>query len=118
MTSTARSILYYSFYMMGIGLILFFTPNLILGIFGFPPTNDVWIRILGLLSFCAGVLYFYCGRTNQTGFFRISIPERIIFFLGMLGIVLFLPANPLLILIGIVDLFGAIWTALTLRNLS
>jgi len=118
MKSTAKSIFYYSFYMMGMGLSLLFIPNLVLDIFGFSPTNDIWIRILGLLSFCAGMLYFYCGRTNQMGFFRISVPERIIFFLGIVGIVLFLPANPLLILIGSVDLFGAIWTALTLRNLS
>lgn len=116
MTSTAKSIFYYSFYMIGMGLILYFNPNLVLGIFGFEPTTDVWIRILGLFAVCAGMLYFYCGRTNQTGFFRISIPERIIFFLGMVGIVLFLPANPMLILIGSVDLFGAIWTALTLRS--
>ena len=118
MNSTAKSIFYYSFYMMGMGLGLLFIPNLILGIIGFESTNDVWIRILGLFAFCAGMLYFYCGRTNQTGFFRISVMERIVFFLGMAGIVLFLPANPLLVLIGSVDLFGAIWTALTLRNVS
>jgi hypothetical protein len=116
MTSTAKSIFYYSFYMMGMGLVLLLIPNLILGLFGFAPTNDIWIRILGLLGLCAGMLYFYCGRTNQKGFFRISVPERIVFFLGIVGIVLFLPASPMLILIGSVDLFGAIWTALTLRN--
>lgn len=118
MSSAAKSIFYYSFYMMGIGLVLLFIPNLILSLFGFAPTSDIWIRILGLFAFCAGMLYFYCGRTDQTGFFRISITERIVFFLGMVGIVLFLPANPMLILIGSIDLFGAIWTALTLRNSS
>jgi hypothetical protein len=118
MNSTAKSVFYYSFYMLGMGLGLLFIPNLILGIFGFDATNDVWIRVLGLFTFCAGMLYFYCGRTDQTGFFRISIIERVVFFLGMAGIVLFLPANPLLALIGSVDLLGAIWTALTLRNAS
>ena len=116
MNSTAKSVFYYSFYMMGMGLCLLFIPNLILGAFGFEPTNDIWIRILGLFAFCAGMLYFYCGRTNQTGFFRISILERIVYFVGMVGIVLFTRASPMLILIGSVDLFGAIWTALTLRN--
>ena len=118
MTSTAKSVFYYSFYMLGMGLALLFIPNLILGVFGFESTNDIWIRILGLFTFCAGMLYFYCGRANQTGFFRISVIERIVFFLGMVGIVLFVPANPLLVLIGSVDLFGAIWTALTLRNVN
>ena len=116
MTPTARSIFYYSFYMMGMGLGLLFAPNLILGFFGFALLDELWIRILGLFSFCAGMLYFYCGRMNQTGFFRVSVIERIVFFFGMVGIVVFLPANPLLILIGSVDLFGAVWTALTLRN--
>ena len=116
MTLTAKSIFYYSFYMLGMGLSLLFIPNLMLGVFGFPPTNDIWIRVLGLFAFCAGMLYFYCGRTNQTGFFRISVFERIVFFLGMVGIVLFLQADPMLTLIGGVDLFGAIWTAVTLRK--
>lgn len=116
MTSTAKSVFYYSFYMMGMGLGLLFIPNLILGAFGFESVDDIWIRILGLFTFCAGMLYFYCGRTNQEGFFRISVIERIVFFLGIVGIVLFIPANPMLILVGSVDLFGAIWTALTLRN--
>ena len=102
--------------MMGIGLGLLFIPNIILGVFGFEATKDIWVHILGLFAFCAGMLYFYCGRTNQTGFFRISVTERIVFFLGIVGIVLFLPANPLLIAIGSVDLLGAIWTAFTLRR--
>jgi hypothetical protein len=116
MTSTAKSAFYYSFYMMGMGLGLLFIPGLILGVFGFDATNDIWIRVLGLFAFCAGMLYFYCGRTNQTGFFRISIIERIVFFFGMVGIVLFLQADPMLALIGSVDLFGAIWTAVTLHK--
>jgi hypothetical protein len=116
MTSAAKSIFYYSFYMLGMGLGLLFIPNLILGVFSFETTNDVWIHILGLFAFCAGMLYFYCGHTNQIGFFRISVFERIVFFLGMVGIVLFLQANPMLALIGSVDLFGAIWTAVTLRR--
>ena len=115
-TSIAQSVFYYSFYMMGMGLGLLLIPNLLLGIFGFEPTQDIWIRVLGLFAFCAGMLYFYCGRTNQTGFFRISVVERIVFFLGMVGIVIFLGANPLLALLGSVDLLGAIWTALTLRK--
>jgi len=118
MTPIAKSIFYYSFYMMGTGLGLLFIPNMILGVFGFAPTNDIWIRILGLFAFCAGMLYFYCGCTNQTGFFRISVIEQVVFFLGVVGIVLFLRINPLLVLIGSVDLFGAIWTTLTLRKVN
>jgi len=116
MTSTAKSIFYYSFYMLAMGLGLLFFPHQLLGLFGIELADNVWIRMLGLLAFCAGMLYFYCARTNQTGFFRVSIPERIVFFLGTVGIVLFCPADPMLALIGGVDLLGALWTALTMRT--
>ena len=116
MNATAKSVFYYSFYMMGMGLGLFFIPNQLLGIFGLAPTTEIWVRVLGLLAFCAGILYYYCARMNQTGFFRVSVPERIIFFLGTVALVSFLHVTPLLAAIGSVDLLGAIWTGLTLRQ--
>ena len=115
MNSTAKSIFYYSFYMMGMGLGLFFIPNVILGLFGF-ETTEVWVRILGLLAFCAGILYFHCARTSQTAFFRVTVPERVIFFLGVVALVVFFELTPMLAAIGSVDLLGAIWTALSLRR--
>jgi len=116
MSATAKSVFYYSFYMMGMGLGLFFIPNQLLGIFGLAPTTEIWVRVLGLLAFCAGILYYYCARRNQTGFFRVSVPERIIFFLGTVALVGFLHVTPLLAAIGSIDLLGAIWTGLTLRQ--
>ena len=116
MSSAAKSIYYYSFYMLAMGLGLLLIPNQIFGIFGVPQTHEIWVRLLGLMVFCTGILYFYCGRTNQIGFFRISVIERIVFFLGTAEIVVFFCVNPLLALVGSVDLLGAVWTALTLRN--
>jgi hypothetical protein len=116
MSATAESIFYYSFYMMGMGLGLFLIPDLILGIFGLGSPTEIWVRVLGLLAFCAGILYFYCARTDQTGFFRVSVPERVIFFLGTVALVAFFDATPMLAAVGSVDLLGAIWTGLTLRQ--
>lgn len=86
MSPTAKSIFYYSFYMFGMGLGLFLVPNLILGLLCFAPTTDIWIRMLGRLSFCTVLL------------------------------VIFVPAPPTLALVGSVDLVGAIWTGWTLRR--
>jgi hypothetical protein len=116
MSKTAKSIFYYSFYMLGMGLGLFFIPNLILGLFGFEPTTDVWARMLGLLAFCAGILYFHCARTNQTEFFLVSVPERVLFFLGTVALVVFFDLTPMLAAIGSVDLLGAVWTGWTLKR--
>jgi hypothetical protein len=116
MSAVAKSIFYYSFYMMGMGLGLFFIPNRILEIFGFAPTTEIWVRLLGLLAFCTGILYFHCARTDQTGFFRVSVPERVIFFLGTVALVILFDITPMLALIGSVDLLGAAWTWLTFRQ--
>jgi hypothetical protein len=116
MSAAAKSIFCYSFYMMGMGLGLFFIPNLILGLFRFAPTAEIWVRLLGLLAFCTGILYFQCARTDQMGFFHVSVPERVIFFLGTIALVIFLDTTPILALIGSVDLLGAIWTWFTLRE--
>ena len=116
MSSAAKSIMYFSFYPLGMGLSLFFIPNLILGIFGFEPANEIWVRVLGLLAFSVGIIYFYCARTEQIGFFRITVPERVVFFLGMVALVVFFHGNPMLILFGSVDLLGAIWAGLALRR--
>jgi hypothetical protein len=115
MSPAARSILVYSFYMLFMGQALFWVPDLLLAAFGLPAAGDIWIRMLGLMVFCAGMLYFYCGRAGQTGFFRISVPERLAFFLGTLVLVLFFGADWRLALVGSVDLFGALWTYLALR---
>lgn len=116
MSATAKSVFYYSFYIIGMGLGLFFVPNLIMGVFRLGQTTEIWVRVLGLLAFCVGILYFYCARTNQTGFFRVSVPERIIFFLGTVALVVFFQVTPMLAAVGSVDLLGAMWTWLTLRR--
>jgi hypothetical protein len=68
------------------------------------------------MVFCTGILYFHCARHEQTAFFRISVPERAVFCLGTAGVVLFLGADPVLALVGAVDLIGAAWTAVALRR--
>jgi len=35
--------------MLALGLGLLLVPNLLLGLFGFPPSREVWIRVVGLL---------------------------------------------------------------------
>lgn len=79
MKGIALSIRIYSFYMMGTGLGLLFIPNVIIGLFGFAPSYDVWIRMLGLLSLVAGSYYFYCSNYDLLPFFRITVVGRYVF---------------------------------------
>ena len=116
MSPAAKSSFYFGLYVLGMGVSLFFIPNVILGLFGFEPASEIWVRVLGLLAFCFGIVYVYCARTEQTEFFRVTAYERVVFFLGMIALVVFFRGNPMLILFGCVDLLGAIWTNLALRK--
>jgi len=99
---------------MGLGMIAL--PNILLGLFGFEPTNEVWIRMLGIFTFTAGIHYFQSSQNEQTAFFKATVIGRIFFFVATIALVFILNQNKMLILIASADLLGAIWTGLALQN--
>lgn len=116
MSKTAKTIFAYGIYATGAGLGFLFAPNICLGLFGFEPTSEHWIRIVAILTL--GIAYYYISsaRAEDKHFFDISWKGRIWFFAAssMLAVFDIAPWN--IILIGIVDFITAIWTAITLKN--
>lgn len=115
MSKSAKSVLIFGLYLEVLGIVLLITPNFLLGVFQVPNTNEVWIRVDGMLVFLLGVYYILAARKEMTDFFQWTVylrPAVILFFTAfvLLGFV-----SPLLILFGVVDLLGAIWTGLALR---
>jgi hypothetical protein len=47
MSRAATSIFVYSFYLIVQGVLLPVIPNVALGLFGLPSTQEVWVRVLG-----------------------------------------------------------------------
>jgi hypothetical protein len=116
MTASAKSVCYFGFYLYLVGLTLIFVPNLLLKTLQLPETNEVWIRIVGVLAFCIGYYYHQAGRNNIHSFFKHTIPTRVIVFISFAGFVLMGYVPPILILFGSIDFAGAIWTALSLKR--
>lgn len=116
MTNLSRSITVFGIYLSLAGLSFIFIPNLVLPIFGFPTTTEVWIRLVGLLTAILGMYFLYSVRRNDQHFFRASVYARLIFFIGVTLLVLFKLGSPMLILFGLVDLAGAAWTWSALRS--
>lgn len=116
MSSSAKSVLVFGIYLMLTGLVLLVLPNLLLGLFALPPTNEVWIRVVGMLLLFLGVYYYRAARKEFADFIQWTVYLRatVVFFLS--GFVALGLASPPLILFGLVDLLGAIWTALSLRS--
>ena len=116
MTQTARSVFVFGLYLEVLGAALMAVPNLVLAPFGFPPINEVWLRVAGSLVTIIGFFFLVAARHEDTAFFRATLMARPFLFMSLCAYVLTGLVPPQLILFGVVDLFGALWTFLALRR--
>lgn len=116
MRGSARSLFIFGIYSIWLGTTLMVVPNLLLKLFGIPPTTEPWVRVAGMLLFALGIYYVLVGRRGITDFIRWSVYTRSSVFLFFGVFVLLRLAPPVLILLSCVDLAAAIWTALALRS--
>ncbi len=116
MTKAARSVCYFGFYLYVVGLTLIVVPNTFLQTLQLPETNEVWIRIVGVLAFGLGFYYHRTGVQNNVSFFKLTVHTRIFVFIAFTAFVLLKFVPPILIGIGIVDLLGAAWTYYALKK--
>lgn len=116
MTHAGRSLFAFGIYMLGLGMVLLVAPNFLLGMFGFPPTAEVWIRVVGMLVLFLGIYDVGAALGNWAGFIAASVPIRfsVIAFFG--GFVVLLGAPATLLLFGVVDAVFALWTWSALRR--
>lgn len=115
MSKSAFSLCVFSIYMFALGLVLVAAPNLLLTFFGFPETQEVWIRVVGMLVLIIGFLDLMASSCELQVFFRWSVPARLsvpVFFVTFVALGL---APPILLLFGAIDLAAAIWTGFCLR---
>jgi hypothetical protein len=115
MSNLARSITAFGVYLSIAGLSFIFIPNIVLPLFGFPTTTEVWIRLVGLLTAILGMYFLYSVRHDDRHFFSATLYARLMFFVGVTLFVIFKLGSPLLIIFGLVDLAGAAWTWSALR---
>jgi hypothetical protein len=113
-----QSVRNYAIYLIILGLTIIAAPNLLLGLFAFPPTSEVWFRVVGVLATAIGYYYLQAARLQLIAFYRLTIHARCFAFLSFTAFVLLGYAKPMLILFGGVDLLGAIWTFFGLRAAS
>lgn len=115
MRSSAFSILVFGVYVIFMGLGLMIAPALVLPIFGLPAPGEIWVRVLGALALVVGYYYWACGRAGAKAFFKASIVGRLLFCALCVLLVLLADAPLQLIIFGVIDVAGALWTAYALR---
>lgn len=116
MSKSARSVFIFGLYAGLLGVVLLIAPNALLGVFGLPPVTDVWIRVVGMLLVLLAYYYVQAARRELTDFFRWTVHARTAVFFFLVAFVLLKLVSPIIILLGAVDLLGAVWTATALRR--
>jgi hypothetical protein len=116
MSASAKSILVFGIYVACLGLVLLLIPNQFLSLFGFQPTDGLWVRVLGMLLVLLSYYYIQAARNELTVWIRWTVHARspiIIFFTVFVLIGL---APPMLIAFAFAELGGAIWTHMALKS--
>ncbi len=116
MNSASKSICYFGFYLYLVGISLILMPNFLLTIMQIPPTNEVWIRVSGVLVLCLGYYYHRSGVENNTTFIKHTIPTRILVFVSFTIFASLNLVSPMLIIFGTADLVGALITWRSLQK--
>ena len=116
MSKSARSIFVFGLYVAVLGIMLIVVPNFLLRTISRTSATEVWIRVVGLLLLYLGFYYTQAARKEMTDFFRWTVYTRSTVIVFFAAFVLLGFANPPLIMFGVVDLLGAIWTGLALRS--
>lgn len=116
MSNPAKSILVFGIYLALTGLGFLVVPNVLLALFGFATTTEPWIRVVGLLVLILAYYYIEAARNEVKPLFRWSLYCRPAAFVVFTVFVVLGIAKPMMILFGVVDLLGALWTGLALRT--
>ena len=110
MKNATTSLLVFGIYVVAVGLSFLLVPNVVLGIFGLPAANEVWIRVVGLLALVVGLYHIQASRENNHAYIKMTIWGRVVFAIGVIILAFTTPNHLQLILFAIVDLAGAGWT--------
>lgn len=99
---------------LGLGFVLI--PNTVLGLCGFPPTREIWIRILGYVLAALAFYYFMAVRENSLNFYRWTVYGRLPILPAFAAFVLAGLGPPVILLFGMFDSGWALWTWYALKN--
>lgn len=85
-------------------------PNLLLRLFNVAETNEIYLRIVGMMLVYLGIYYIDAARANNQLFMKRSVQLRILSVFIFSGFALSGMGPQILFLFAFADLAGALWT--------
>lgn len=117
MTKTRRlSLTIQAIYVLLTGLQLIFVPNMLLGMFGFEPTSEIWIKVLGVVVLSLTLVYYGIIKHGSDEVVRFTIFSRMLVGLGFVIFALTGIAPMVLILFAGIDTATAIGSWFELKK--
>lgn len=116
MSRSAKSVFYFGIYITLLGVLLIFFPNTLLGLVNIPATNEVWIRLAGMLLLFMGFFYVQSARHNLIPFFKWTLVTRGIAFFFVLGFWFHGFVSWIILAFWLGDFAGWLWTFFALRH--
>ena len=115
MSRAAFSAKVFAVYLFVVSPVLVFAPNFLLTMFGIAPTRDVWIRVVGVIAFNLGIYSWVAARHENRPFLEASVYARGSVFCAFAVFALMGLVSPMIVLFGMIDLCGGLWTWGALR---
>lgn len=112
--ATRISLLVFGGYALIMGLVLLLLPEHVLPYFMFTENSGTWVHVLGFVLCCSAYYYLWAGRSGNKGFARHTVHTRLASPLVMLALLTWGKVGHMVLLFGIVDAIGGVWTAIAL----
>jgi hypothetical protein len=116
MNRSARSLFVFAIYLLLLGTMLVLAPNVLLALFQVPATDEVWVRVLGVLVIFLGIYDLVAARHGLVVLIAWTVPLRLSVIVFFAVFVFAGLAPPVLLLFGVVDFIAAVWTWHHLRS--
>jgi hypothetical protein len=110
LSRSANSVFLYGVYIVILGLAFLLVPNLCLELMGIKTTTEVWIRVVGWFGIWLGIYYIVSARSESKAFIRTTVYGRPTFIVFLSLLVALGMIEPIILIIGVVDIVTAIWT--------
>jgi hypothetical protein len=115
MSKSAFSAKVFAVYLFVVGAILVVAPNFLLSIFRIPATSEVWIHVVGVIAFMLGVYAWVAAKHENKPFLEASVYTRSFVFVAFTIFAVIGLGSPMLVIFGVAELLGAIWTHFALK---
>ncbi|HMW40105.1 MAG: hypothetical protein K1X68_03700 [Saprospiraceae bacterium] len=116
MTNSSKSAFYFGIYLISTGLVFILIPDTVISLMQLPAIPEGWGRMIGLLAAVIGIYYIVSGKANAQSFIKSSIYVRFGFLISVILLYLTGQMPVSIIIFGLVDALGAVWTAMALKS--